>query len=292
MQSTTVSRRGFVAGAAVLGAAATASTTIAAPSAAQANEATAPAAETRVLNPQSDAHLAYTTDVAPLYEPLQIGTLTLKNRYVKSPAGSDTLDLAFCAENGRVNDGFLDYYSNFAKGGAALVFMETAIPASSSQSRSTRGGPLHHRLAARGLYPRGHRWQARPAHRAHPQRGRLRRHPAGRRQRRRGHRHRRGPQVAAGHHGNHRPGLQAGRLRHHRAARLGHPVHEEHAHGPLQHPRGRVRRPVGREPHPLCLRGHPRYQGGLRRGLCDPDSHGRRGRQRRAHRRQRHVHHR
>ena len=127
MQSTTVSRRGFVAGAAVLGAAATASTTIAAPSAAQANEATAPAAETRVLNPQSDAHLAYTTDFAPLYEPLQIGTLTLKNRYVKSPAGSDTLDLAFCAENGRVNDGFLDYYGNFAKGGASLVFMETAI---------------------------------------------------------------------------------------------------------------------------------------------------------------------
>ena len=127
MQSTTVSRRGFVAGAAVLGAAATASATFAAPGAAQASEAAAPVAEAPVLNPQSDAHLAYTTDFAPLYEPLQIGTLTLKNRYVKSPAGSDTLDLAFCAENGRVNDGFLDYYGNFAKGGASLVFMETAI---------------------------------------------------------------------------------------------------------------------------------------------------------------------
>ena len=74
------------------------------------------------LNPQSD-YTACTTDFKPLFEPLAMGGVTLKNRIVKSPAGSDT----WAPEGDVLNDNFLDYYENFAKGGASLVFVESSI---------------------------------------------------------------------------------------------------------------------------------------------------------------------
>ncbi|MBR2836508.1 MAG: FAD-dependent oxidoreductase [Coriobacteriales bacterium] len=85
------------------------------------------AAEAAALNPQDEDYTSYTVDVAPLFEPLQVGDLTFRNRFVKSPAGSDTLFRNEVNETHVLNEGFLTYYENFAKGGAAAVFMETAI---------------------------------------------------------------------------------------------------------------------------------------------------------------------
>lgn len=75
------------------------------------------------LNPQDESYDTFTTDYAPLFEPLNIGKLTLRNRIVKSPAGSDT----WKPEGDQLNENYLTYYENFAKGGAALVFVESAI---------------------------------------------------------------------------------------------------------------------------------------------------------------------
>ena len=79
-------------------------------------------APARELNPQED-YTAFTTDFSALFQPLKIGSLTLKNRIVKSPAGSDT----WVPEGDVLNDNFLDYYESFAAGGAALVFTESSI---------------------------------------------------------------------------------------------------------------------------------------------------------------------
>ena len=52
-----------------------------------------------------------------------MGGITLRNRIVKSPAGSDT----WAPDGDSLNDNFLDYYENFAKGGSSLVFVESSI---------------------------------------------------------------------------------------------------------------------------------------------------------------------
>lgn len=75
------------------------------------------------LNPQDESYDKCTTDFAPLFEPLNIGKLTLRNRIVKSPGGSDT----WAPEGDQLNENYLTYYENFAKGGAAMVFVESAI---------------------------------------------------------------------------------------------------------------------------------------------------------------------
>ena len=121
--STDLTRRSFI-GAAALGACATAAASVSAGQGATTAQAAEPATG---LNPQVEDFTSCTTDFAPLFEPLQIGPLTLRNRIVKSPAGSDTWSADECAETGVLNANFLDYYETFAKGGAALVFMETAI---------------------------------------------------------------------------------------------------------------------------------------------------------------------
>lgn len=123
---TSITRRSFVNGAALgtaaLAGCAAAPALVGAPASAQAAEA-APAP----LNPQVEDFTGCTTDFAALFEPLQIGPLTLRNRIVKSPAGSDTWSADIAAETGALNDNMLDYYETFAAGGASLVFMETAI---------------------------------------------------------------------------------------------------------------------------------------------------------------------
>lgn len=75
------------------------------------------------LNPQDASYASHSGDCAALFEPLQMGSITLRNRIVKSPAGSDT----WAPEGDELNDNFLDYYENFAKGGASLVFVESSI---------------------------------------------------------------------------------------------------------------------------------------------------------------------
>lgn len=80
----------------------------------------APASE---LNPQDETYTACSDDFSVLFEPLPMGAITLRNRIVKSPAGSDT----WAPEGDTLNDNFLDYYENFAKGGASLVFVESSI---------------------------------------------------------------------------------------------------------------------------------------------------------------------
>ncbi len=80
-------------------------------------------ANATALNPQDEGYTTNTTDFSALFEPLPMGAITLKNRIVKSPAGSDT----WAPEGDTLNDNFLDYYENFAKGGASLVFVESSI---------------------------------------------------------------------------------------------------------------------------------------------------------------------
>lgn len=164
--STNLTRRSFVSTAA-LGACAAA----AAPLASGQEPAVAQAAEaSTALNPQVEDYTACTTDFTPLFEPIQIGPLTLRNRIVKSPAGSDTWSLDECSATGTLNANFLDYYETFAKGGAALVFMETAISKLISvkideEGRHTSGwllddmssigeklAPLTERIHAQGAY--------------------------------------------------------------------------------------------------------------------------------------------
>lgn len=56
---------------------------------------------------------------ARLFSPLQIRSITLKNRIALSPM------LQYCADNGHVNDWHLMHYGKFAAGGAGLVFVES-----------------------------------------------------------------------------------------------------------------------------------------------------------------------
>lgn len=75
------------------------------------------------MNPQDESYDTYTTDYAAIFSPIQVGPMTLKNRIVKSSAGSDTLprDAVEMSQN------TLDYYGRFADGGAALVIVEDGV---------------------------------------------------------------------------------------------------------------------------------------------------------------------
>ncbi len=126
-----ISRRGFLASAAV-GMGSLAMLSACSPSSGSSgNTAQTPSAEVsggtvtvRELNPQEDYKMATVTDFSPLFQPVKIGEITLKNRFVKSPAGSDTWEMP---DGDNLNSTYLDYYENFAKGGCAAVFTESAI---------------------------------------------------------------------------------------------------------------------------------------------------------------------
>ncbi len=133
-RKTTVSRRGFVGLAATLGTGAFAGSILSGCSP-QNNTSTptdnsssdgstkSSASDDIVLattNPTDESYDTYTTDYAALFEPLTLGSLTLRNRFAKSAAGSDT----FLPGTTELNDNFLDYYENFAKGGTAMIWIE------------------------------------------------------------------------------------------------------------------------------------------------------------------------
>ena len=69
------------------------------------------------LNPQDYDYRQNTTDFKSLLSPLEIGSLSLSHRMVKSAAGSATY------LNG-LTDELLQYYVNFAKGGVELIWIE------------------------------------------------------------------------------------------------------------------------------------------------------------------------
>ncbi len=75
------------------------------------------------LNPQDETYDAYTTDYAAIFSPIQVGPMTLRNRIVKSAAGSDTLP----RKATEMSQNVLDYYGRFADGGAALVIVEDGV---------------------------------------------------------------------------------------------------------------------------------------------------------------------
>ncbi len=72
------------------------------------------------MNQQADDLDCCTTDFAALFSPLQVGPLTLKNRIIKSAAGSDTMVRGAT----ELTQNAIDYYGRFADGGAAMVILE------------------------------------------------------------------------------------------------------------------------------------------------------------------------
>ncbi len=75
------------------------------------------------LNPQDESYDTYTTDFAHVFSSIQVGHMTLKNRIVKSSAGSDTLPRG----SAEISQNALDYYGRFADGGAALIILEDGL---------------------------------------------------------------------------------------------------------------------------------------------------------------------
>ena len=126
-----ISRRDFlkgsVAGAAALAASGLIGTVTEKDRVAFAEEA-APAAASPILpwtelNPQDESFTKRTTDYSAIFSPIQIGNVTLKNRIIKTAAGSDTMTRG---ENA-VSQNAVEYYGRFADGGAALVLLEGSI---------------------------------------------------------------------------------------------------------------------------------------------------------------------
>ena len=130
--SANISRRNFIKGmaAGAVGLAATgilgSKETVAA---AAGTEAAAPAAVPAdvlawtQLNPQADDLENCTTDFAELFSPIQVGPMKLRNRIIKSAAGSDTLP----RKATEMSQNTIDYYGRFADGGAALVILEDGV---------------------------------------------------------------------------------------------------------------------------------------------------------------------
>ncbi|HML39205.1 MAG TPA: FAD-dependent oxidoreductase [Bellilinea sp.] len=79
------------------------------------------AAAASELNPQDETYDTATTDFAALFSPIQVGHMALRNRIVKSAAGSDTQGRT----DTEVSQNAMDYYGRFADGGAALILQES-----------------------------------------------------------------------------------------------------------------------------------------------------------------------
>lgn len=91
--------------------------------AAAAPEVAAPVTEklyTAYINPQlkDEEFRSHTKELTTLFSPLNIGSMEISNRMVKSAAGSATYLAG-------LTDELMTYYVNLAKGGAALIYVET-----------------------------------------------------------------------------------------------------------------------------------------------------------------------
>lgn len=130
-----ISRRSFVGGAALAAIGATAASALSltgcspAPAGSTATDGapkdTAPSSASSAaageLNPQDDSYDSYSGDVSALFSPITVGSLNLKNRIVKSAAGSDTMPKGAT----EMSQNAIDYYGLIADGGAALIILET-----------------------------------------------------------------------------------------------------------------------------------------------------------------------
>ncbi|NTW28111.1 MAG: FAD-dependent oxidoreductase [Coriobacteriia bacterium] len=125
MKTEGLTRRGFIegVGAAALGVTAASVLSGCKSGSTTTQQETAPKSEfVDQLNPQDDTYDKYTTDYAAIFSPIKIGKMNLKNRIIKTAAGSDTTD----ATKAWIAPISWEYYLNFAKGGAALVQCEGA----------------------------------------------------------------------------------------------------------------------------------------------------------------------
>lgn len=126
-----ISRRGFLGGAALaaMGAATAGALSL---SGCSPQQSTSRASSAQVepngsssvvneVNPQDETYDSFTTEYSTLFEPIQVGSLTLRNRIVKAAAGSDTGN----RNEANVTQNQIDYFSNIAKGGASLILLAT-----------------------------------------------------------------------------------------------------------------------------------------------------------------------
>jgi 2,4-dienoyl-CoA reductase-like NADH-dependent reductase (Old Yellow Enzyme family) len=72
---------------------------------------------------------------APFAAPLQMGRLTLRNRFVSAP-----MERNYCEFDGTMTDRYVDYLARRARGGAALVFTEASYVRADGKGRIRQMG--------------------------------------------------------------------------------------------------------------------------------------------------------
>lgn len=116
--------------------------------------AAAPATDklyTASINPQLDESefRSNTKELTTLFSPLTIGSMEISNRMVKSAAGSATYLAG-------LTDELLTYYVNLAKGGVALIYVETIaaleVPEGGSYDADTLAMTMEEGIAAAKLF--------------------------------------------------------------------------------------------------------------------------------------------
>ena len=123
-----ISRRNFLmgAGAVVFGAGAAGALTGCAPQTAALKDPEGEEANDQKVyepNSQDESWTSFTTDYSALFSPIAIGSLTLKNRIIKSSAGSDTTSKEE-QKVPEVSKAAIEYYRRIAAGGAAMIVLE------------------------------------------------------------------------------------------------------------------------------------------------------------------------
>ncbi len=74
--------------------------------------------------------------MSKLYEPIKIGNIKVKNRLAMS-----AMDLGFTSD-GFINERFIDFYIERARGGVGLIVVGGCYPEESSASRSPWRVPI------------------------------------------------------------------------------------------------------------------------------------------------------
>ncbi len=76
-----------------------------------------------------------TVDLPPFAQPLDIGGLRLRNRFVSAP-----MERNYCDPDGTMTDRYIDYLARRARGGAALVFTEASYVRADGKGRIRQMG--------------------------------------------------------------------------------------------------------------------------------------------------------